>query len=188
LYLTVAILPSPVNEFRDPFSQNPVEDEVPSVSESPLSPRDGKQPSAPTTSGPAARHFLPQHNHYPISSPTSTSSESHQRGSAKDSTVASSGPRDSDISSELDLHSVMRASLAIQEGSHVKNIILKLVHIIMQTAGANYGCIMLREQHSDRKSLYIEVVGNGKVKLVDHKPLHSQTDVVPARLCEYYIY
>ena len=100
-----------------------------------------------------------------------------------------SGLRDSDISSELDLQSVMRASLAIQEGPQVKNIILKLVHIIMQTAGANYGCVMLREQSTERKTLHIEVIGNeNKVNVVDHKPLHSQTDVVPARLCEYHFF
>jgi osomolarity two-component system sensor histidine kinase CHK1 len=96
-----------------------------------------------------------------------------------------SAPRDSEISSELDLQSVMRASLAIQEGPQVKNIILKLVHIIMQTAGANYGCVMLREQRNEGKSFYIEVIGNGnKISLVDHQPLRSQTEVVPARLCE----
>jgi osomolarity two-component system, sensor histidine kinase CHK1 len=79
----------------------------------------------------------------------------------------------------------MRASLAIQEGPEVKNIILKLLHIIMQTAGANYGCIMLREQHMEQKPLYIKVVGHeNKINLVDHRPLHSQTDVVPAKLCE----
>ena len=100
--------------------------------------------------------------------------------------TSNSAPRDSDISSELDLQSVMRASLAIQEGPQVKNIILKLVHIIMQTAGANYGCIMLRGHRLERKSLHVEVIGNGsKVSLVDHKPLHTQGDVVPVRLCEY---
>jgi hypothetical protein len=100
--------------------------------------------------------------------------------------TSNSAPRDSDISSELDLQSVMRASLAIQEGPQVKNIILKLVHIIMQTAGANYGCIMLRGRRLERKSLHVEVIGNGsKVSLVDHKPLHTQGDVVPVRLCEY---
>jgi hypothetical protein len=79
----------------------------------------------------------------------------------------------------------MRASLAIQEGPEVKSIILKLVHIIMQTAGANYGCIMLRGQGTKQGSLYIEVVGHGnKVNLADHRPLHSQTDVVPTKLCE----
>jgi hypothetical protein len=94
--------------------------------------------------------------------------------------------RDSDISSELDLQSVMRASLAIQEGPEVRNIIVKLVYIIMQTAGANYGCIMLRGHRVEKKTLHIEVIGNGsKVSLVDHKPLHSQTDIVPTRLCEY---
>jgi osomolarity two-component system, sensor histidine kinase CHK1 len=97
-----------------------------------------------------------------------------------------STPKDSDISSELDLQSVMRASLAIQEGQQVRNIILKLVHIIMQTAGANYGVVMLSQQTIERKQLYVEVMGNGnKINLVDHRPLNSQTDVVPARLCEY---
>jgi hypothetical protein len=68
----------------------------------------------------------------------------------------------------------------------VRNIILKLVHIIMQTAGANYGCVMLSQQTMERKKLYIEVIGNGnKIDLVNHRPLKSQTEVVPTRLCEY---
>lgn len=114
----------------------------------------------------------------------SSSTESSRR---RNSAITSNSlPRDSDISSELDLQSVMRASLAIQEGPQVKNIIVKLVHIIMQTAGANYGCVMLRGLRAERKQLHIEVIGNGnKVNLVDHKPLHSQTNVVPTRLCEY---
>ena len=113
----------------------------------------------------------------------SSSSESRRKSSGLPVTPA---PRDSDITSELDLQSVMRASLAIQEGPHVRNIILKLVHIIMQTAGANYGCVMLSQQTMDPNQLYIEVIGNGnKIDLVDHRPLNSQTDVVPARLCEY---
>jgi len=113
----------------------------------------------------------------------SSSSESRRKNLGA---VTSSAPQNSDISSELDLQSVMRASLAIQEGPHVRNIILKLVHIIMQTAGANYGCVMLSQQTMERKQLYIEVIGNGnKIDLVDHRPLKSQTDVVPARLCEY---
>jgi len=116
---------------------------------------------------------------------SSTEDDSRRQNSAGLATTTFA-PRDSDISSELDLQSVMRASLAIQEGPKVKNIIVKLVRIIMQTAGANYGCIMLRGHRLERRSLHIEVVGNGsKVNLVDHKPLHSQTEMVPVRLCEY---
>jgi len=120
-----------------------------------------------------------------IGSVGSSNSADDERRKISSLTTASN-VRDSDISSELDLQSVMRASLAIQEGPQIRNIILKLVHIIMQTAGANYGCVMLREQSMDRKPLHIEVIGNGnKVNLVDHKPLHTQTDIVPARLCQY---
>jgi hypothetical protein len=55
----------------------------------------------------------------------------------------------------------------------------------MLTAGANYGVVMLRDQNVEKRTLYIEVIGEGaKVNLVDHKPLHSQIDVVPGRLCE----
>jgi len=114
----------------------------------------------------------------------SSSSESRRKSAG---IAITSAPRDSDISSELDLQSVMRASLAIQEGPHVRNIILKLVHIIMQTAGANYGCVMLNQQTMERNQLYIEVIGNGnRVNLIDHLPLNSQSDVVPSRLCEYH--
>jgi osomolarity two-component system sensor histidine kinase CHK1 len=113
----------------------------------------------------------------------SSSSDSRRKNSGA---VTSAAPQNSDFSSELDLQSVMRASLAIQEGPHVRNIILKLVHIIMQTAGANYGCVMLSQQTIERKQLYIEVIGNeNKIDLVNHRPLKSQTEVVPARLCEY---
>ncbi len=137
------------------------------------------QPSIPSVGETTLRPSL-RHGNSTTSIHSSSTDESRRKSSALAST---SPPRDSDISSELDLQSVMRASLAIQEGREVKNIILKLVHIIMQTAGANYGCVMLREE---RKRLHIEVIGNGdKVNGVDHKPLHSQTDVVPARLCEY---
>jgi osomolarity two-component system, sensor histidine kinase CHK1 len=114
-----------------------------------------------------------------------SSSTDDSRRKASGLTTTSTA-RDSDISSELDLQSVMRASLAIQEGAHVQNIILKLVRIIMQTAGANYGVVMLREQNLEKKMLFVEVIGEGnKISLVDHKPLQSQKDVVPTRLCEY---
>jgi hypothetical protein len=90
------------------------------------------------------------------------------------------------ITSELDLKSVMDASFAIQEGPEVRNILVKLVNIMMQTAGANYGCIMLRGNRQERNLLYIEVIGrNEDVNTVDHQPMHEQTDTVPRRLCEY---
>ena len=146
------------------------------VLQSPRSSRDSSMPSVGET---ILRPPL-RHGNSTTSIHSSTTDESRRISSAL---ASISVPRDSDISSELDLQSVMRASLAIQEGPQVENIILKLVHIIMQTAGANYGCVMLREE---RKMLRIKVIGNGnKVNVVDHKPLHSQTDVVPARLCEH---
>ena len=167
---------SPRNEYSDPFSRRPSDDTPQTVFQSPLSNRHSSMPSV------SESIFRPPLRHGASSGSIHTSStdDSRRKSSAL---VLTPVPRDSDISSELDLQSVMRASLAIQEGPQVKTITVKLMRIIMQTAGANYGCVMLREE---RKMLRIEVVGNAnKVNVVDHKPLHSQTDVVPARLCEY---
>jgi hypothetical protein len=179
--LTVAILPSPTNELVNPFFRKSLDDNGAPNSynsfQSPISSRDLRHTSfGESVIRPSQRDSTAMSVH------SSSTDDSRRRNSAL---TNNSAPRDSDISSELDLQSVMRASLAIQEGPQVKNIILKLVHIIMQTAGANYGCIMLRGHRMERKSLHVEVIGNGsKVSLVDHKPLHTQGDVVPVRLCE----
>jgi len=180
----IAILPSPANELRDPFSGKQSEDENPPSASipSPLSAKEHPQLSVPAT--------LSENNKRPPllqrSSAASIHSNETDESRRKSSHIASSpAPRDSDITSELDLQSVMRAMLAIQEGQQLQHIILKLVHIIMQTAGADYGVVMLRER-LEKKALHIEVIGTGnKIKIIDHKPLNSQTDIVPTRLCEY---
>ena len=180
--LIVALLPSPTNEFGNPFAKKVQDDNTHTSLQSPGS-RDFRNLSMSDTIF-NARQTNRQGSSAMSQRSSSTDDDSRRRSSAV--MPLTSAPRDSDISSELDLQSVMRASLAIQEGPQVKNIIVKLVHIIMQTAGANYGCIMLRGHRLERRSLHIEVVGNGsKVNLVDHKPLHSQTEMVPVRLCEY---
>lgn len=175
--LTVAILPSPTYELKDPFSRRASDDNTaPSLQFS----NSIRQTPLQITVDMPLRPI--HHGNSNVSLNSSLSDDSRKRSSAL---ASASALRDFGISSELDLQSVMRASLAIQEGPEVKNIILKLVHIIMQTAGANYGCIMLRGQRMEQKSLLIEVVGHGnKVNLVDHRPLQSQTDVVPTKLCE----
>jgi hypothetical protein len=181
IVLTLAILPSPSpkDEFRDPFSQRRIsEDHAVNSSQPPFRLR-----STPGNSfnESLTRPSLRRGNSTASLQSSSTDEETRR----KSGHTSVTGHRDSDISSELDLQSVMRASLAIQEGAHVQNIILKLVRIIMLTAGANYGVVMLRDQNLEKRTLYIEVIGEGaKVNLVDHKPLHSQIDVVPARLCE----
>jgi osomolarity two-component system, sensor histidine kinase CHK1 len=183
--LIVAILPSPSNEYKDPFARGGTDENPTTSVQSAISAHDVRQTSAATASDNLIRPSLRKGNSSASIHTSASTEDSHRRNSALEAS-SSSGPRDSEISSELDLQSVMRASLAIQEGPEVKSIILKLVHIIMQTAGASYGCVMLRDQRLERKSFHIEVIGNGnKINLVDHKPLHSQTDLVPARLCEY---
>jgi len=186
ILLRTAILPSPANEFKDPFTRRVSDGDAPtslqSPPKSPPSNRDNRNSLQTVSDGvrPPLRKGA--------SSNSVDSMSSVEESRRKASALTSSSPQNSDISSELDLQSVMRASLAIQEGPQVHNIILKLVHIIMQTAGANYGCIMLRDQHSEKKPLQIEVVGNGnKITLMDHILLPAQTDVAPARLCEYAI-
>ena len=181
-----AIIPSPTHEIQNPFIRRTSEDTVANNVNNfkSVSSQEPGQASLQSTSekAGAVRPLLSK-----ASSAMSVRTSSTESSRRHNSTViATPAPRDSDISSELDLQSVMRASLAIQEGPQVKNIIVQLVHIIMQTAGANYGCIMLRGIRAERKALHVEVIGNGnKVNLVDHKPLHSQTEVVPTRLCEY---
>jgi hypothetical protein len=109
---------------------------------------------------------------------------SHHNKRRRNSDALAVPQSDSEFSSELDLQSIMRLMMAIQEGSGVKNIITKLLSIIIETAGANYGCIMLRGHH-DRGLLHVEVIMNGtQISVVNHQPLHRQLDVVPARLCE----
>jgi hypothetical protein len=183
--LTLAIIPSPTHEIQNPFvSQHAPEMRSHHVNNIKSGPsQEPAHPSLQSISEKMGRPLL-RKGSSAMSLRSSSTESSPRRNSAM---ISSSGLRDSVISSELDLQSVMRASLAIQEGPQVKNIILKLVHIIMQTAGANYGCIMLRGLRAERRTLHIEVIGNeNKVHLVDHKPLHSQTETVPTRLCEYY--
>lgn len=188
--LMIAIFPSPANEFKDPFSRGVSDDQTstnphspPTSLQTPRSARDSRVFLQTTSDGVVQRPPLRTGNSTNSINSVSSIEESRRKASIL---ATSSSPQNSDISSELDLQSVMRASLAIQEGPHVKNIILKLVHIIMQTAGADYGCVMLRDELSERKALYIEVVGNcNDITLVDHILLRSQTDVTPARLCEY---
>ena len=180
LKLTLAILPSPSpkDESRDPFTHRRLSDDH--LAHSPVRLR-----STPGNNFNEmyVRPSLGRGNSTTSIHSSSTDDESRRKVSGLTSTCS---PRDSDIGTELDLQSVMRASLAIQEDAQVQNIILKLVRIIMQTAGANYGVVMLREQNLEKKTLQVEVIGEGnKVSLVDHKPLYLQSDVVPARLCEY---
>ena len=110
---------------------------------------------------------------------------SHDNKRRRNSDALAVPQSDSEFSSELDLQSIMRLMMAIQEGSGVKNIITKLLSIIIETAGANYGGIMLRGHREERGLLHVEVIMNGtQINVVNHQPLHRQLDVVPARLCE----
>jgi hypothetical protein len=166
----LAIVPSPTFELQNPFVRHGSEDNA-------------LQSAFVAREMPRGSMSDRLYRQEPPPLSVHSSSTEGRRNSA---TTTSSPQRDSDISSELDLQSVMRASLAIQEGPlHVQNIISKLMRIIMQTAGANHGCIMLRGHHNEKNALHIEVIGDeNKVQLVDHKPLHSQSHIVPIRLCE----
>ena len=162
--LMVAFIPSPENELRNPLSPH-MSVETPST--------------LPSVNGDTIRPLL-KREHSSNSITRDFSSDINDRHSSQ--TLAT---RDSDFNSEYDLQSIMRLMLAIQEGPSMKQIIPRLLGIVMETAGANYGCIMLRGQHEEKKLLYIEVIMNGpQIRIVDHQPLHAQVDMVPTRLCE----
>jgi len=80
------------------------------------------------------------------------------------------------LGSELDFRTVLKASLVISEGIHLEEVVVKLMKSVLQTAGADYGVLILREDGD----LHIETVGSiDTVDILEHEPLHQRPDLVP---------
>lgn len=80
------------------------------------------------------------------------------------------------LGSELDFRTVLKASLVISEGIHLEEVVVKLMKSVLQTAGADYGVLILREDGD----LHIETVGSiDAVDILEHEPLHQRPDLVP---------
>lgn len=83
---------------------------------------------------------------------------------------------DSSLGSELDFRTVLKASLVISEGIHLEQVIVSLMKSVLQTAGADYGVLILHEDGQ----LFVETVGLlDEVSILEHEPLHSRPDLVP---------
>lgn len=82
----------------------------------------------------------------------------------------------SSLGSELDFRTVLKASLVISEGIHLEEVIVKLMKSVLQTAGADYGVLILKEDGN----LYVETVGLlDQVSILEHEPLNTRADLVP---------
>lgn len=82
----------------------------------------------------------------------------------------------SSLGSELDFRTVLKASLVISEGIHLEEVIVSLMKSVLQTAGADYGVLILKEDND----LHVETVGLlDQVSILEHEPLHTRADLVP---------
>lgn len=71
---------------------------------------------------------------------------------------------------------MLKASLVISEGIHLEEVIVSLMASVLQTAGADYGVLILMEDGH----LYVETVGLlDQVTILEHEPLHTRPDLVP---------
>ncbi|KAA8904409.1 hypothetical protein FN846DRAFT_779701 [Sphaerosporella brunnea] len=83
---------------------------------------------------------------------------------------------DSSLGSELDFRTVLKASLVISEGMHLEDVIVSLMKSVLQTAGADYGVLILQEDGN----LFAETVGLlDDVNILEHEPLNTRPDLVP---------
>ncbi|BFZ59784.1 Chk1 protein kinase [Saitoella coloradoensis] len=86
------------------------------------------------------------------------------------------------LSSRLDLQSVLKASVIISEEYEIQEVLIKLIEIVLQTAGADNGALLLAEDGM----FFLEALGTvGKVEIVSHQPITQRTDVVPISLVNY---
>jgi osomolarity two-component system sensor histidine kinase CHK1 len=101
-------------------------------------------------------------------------SDRHDDDAASHSSSARNN--DSSLGSELDFRTVLKASLVISEGIHLEEVIVSLMNSVLQTAGADYGVLILKEEGN----LHVETVGLlGQVSILEHEPLHTRPDLVP---------
>ncbi|ODQ54815.1 hypothetical protein SAICODRAFT_6009 [Saitoella complicata NRRL Y-17804] len=103
-----------------------------------------------------------------------------------DTTSTSSRTKDdqtSSMGSELDLRTVLKASLVISEGVRLEDVILTLMKSVLQTAGADYGVLALIDVDGQ---LYIETKGLlTDVTIVDHELASTRTDVCPFSMLNF---
>lgn len=100
--------------------------------------------------------------------------EPHDDSASQDSSNLKN--ESSSLGSELDFRTVLKASLVISEGIHLEEVIVKLMKSVLQTAGADYGVLILKEE----SSLHIETVGLiDEVTILEHEPLLRRPDLVP---------
>lgn len=85
----------------------------------------------------------------------------------------------SSLGSELDFRTVLKASLVISEGIHLEEVIVKLMKSVLQTAGADYGVLILKEGGN----LHVETVGLlNQISILEHEPLNTRADLVPVSI------
>lgn len=78
--------------------------------------------------------------------------------------------------SDLDLKTFMKASLYISEGIQMDEVIIKLMRSVLQTAGADYGVLVLEEDDE----LYAEtILFMEKITILDHQLLEHRPDLMP---------
>ncbi|KAF3933514.1 hypothetical protein ABW20_dc0103708 [Dactylellina cionopaga] len=93
-----------------------------------------------------------------------------------DSHVSRSSNIEQFADSELDYKTFMKASLYISEGVQMDDVVVKLMRSVLQTAGADYGVLILEEDGD----LYAEtILFMEKVTILDHQPLKARPDLVP---------
>ncbi|KAK6348190.1 His Kinase A domain containing protein [Orbilia javanica] len=93
-----------------------------------------------------------------------------------DSHVSRSSNIEPFADSELDYKTFMKASLYISEGVQMDEVVVKLMKSVLQTAGADYGVLILEEDGD----LYAEtILFMEKVTILDHQPLKARPDLVP---------
>lgn len=101
----------------------------------------------------------------------------HEDDASSQSSARNNDP--STLGSELDFRTVLKASLVISEGIHLEEVIVKLMNSVLQTAGADYGVLILKEDGN----LHIETVGLlDQVSILEHEPLEMRADLVPVSI------
>ncbi|EWC44471.1 hypothetical protein DRE_06739 [Drechslerella stenobrocha 248] len=121
-------------------------------------------------------HQQPQ---LPVGLVSSNASPKNSKNAGHDDTsshVSRSSNIEQFVDSELDYKTFMKASLYISEGVQMNDVVVKLMRSVLQTAGADYGVLILEEDGD----LYAEtILFMEKVTILDHQPLKARPDLVP---------
>lgn len=83
---------------------------------------------------------------------------------------------ESSLGSELDVRTVLKANLIISEEIQLDKVIVSLMKSVLQTAGADYGVLILGEEGN----MHVETVGLlDQISVLEHEPLLTRPDLVP---------